>query len=224
MESEVRLAWKTAFERTEKSEVSPFAQRVYFSLIAHRATARVDVDRLSFTTCLSTIAVGEAVRELIEAKVLVEGGSDLLRALPHPLRTAPDRGKPIVVVVEDDENVRAALVGLLGDFGPYDVYAAENGLHALHWLLRLPKDPDVAIIDVQMPILDGPGLIEVLKRAERHIPIAVFSALDPSRLRRLLPGVEVFIPKPTDVNVLCTMVGSMIASSAPLRSGAAIDR
>src|SRR5437762_1571473 len=63
------------------------------------------------------------------------------------------RGRGQVLLVEDDRSIRDALVGILEDEG-YAVTAAENGRQALD-LLRSNAAPDLIVLDLRMPVMDG---------------------------------------------------------------------
>src|SRR5687767_8046338 len=65
------------------------------------------------------------------------------------MRRAPTR----VLVIEDDDLVNAALCALLGDEG-YDVVSARHGAEALA-ILRAAAPPDVILLDLMMPVMDG---------------------------------------------------------------------
>lgn len=68
-----------------------------------------------------------------------------------------------VVLAEDDELIREALVGLLEREADIDVVAAaDNGRRAIE--LCLAHRPDVAVVDLQMPQVDGLGVIGELGR------------------------------------------------------------
>ncbi|MBC8037278.1 MAG: response regulator [Rhizobiales bacterium] len=87
-------------------------------------------------------AIGEAVPEV--AGVAVEAEAPVAA---EPVEATPRR--PKILVVEDQEAVRAVACGFLEDFG-YDIVEAEDGLQAL---ARLQENPDVDLMfsDVVMP-------------------------------------------------------------------------
>src|ERR1700733_4960368 len=81
--------------------------------------------------------------------------------VPRPSRRN-DEGKPTVLLADDHALVLRSAVALLAD--EFDVVAAvANGRLALEASLRL--DPDVVVLDVTMPDLDGLQTARELKRA-----------------------------------------------------------
>lgn len=68
---------------------------------------------------------------------------------------------PVTLVVEDNEGARVALVEILQNQG-YEVKIAKNGKEALLYL-RDNVPPDVIILDMLLPVVDGWGFLEQLK-------------------------------------------------------------
>lgn len=81
-----------------------------------------------------------------------------------------------VLVVDDDADIREVLGELLADAG-CAVATAENGAHALSYLERHPS-PCFLLLDLHMPVLDGPGFLAELaaRPAVDRFPIVVQSA------------------------------------------------
>lgn len=81
-----------------------------------------------------------------------------------------------ILVVDDDDGVRDSLAWLLEGEG-FHVDVAANGLEALARLSRAPL-PNLALVDLRMPVMDGVELIEALRRDSRfqRLPVIAFSA------------------------------------------------
>src|SRR4030095_16530482 len=62
--------------------------------------------------------------------------------------------KPLVLVVDDDDGIREAIVDLLVEEG-FDAVGAGNGLEALNLLAEAPRKPSLILLDLMMPELDG---------------------------------------------------------------------
>ncbi|MBL8985932.1 MAG: response regulator, partial [Gemmatimonadetes bacterium] len=81
-----------------------------------------------------------------------------------------------VLVVEDDAATRRILGRLLSSSFGADIVEAENGLAAL---LALETDvPDLVVTDVNMPLLDGFGLLQAIRASGTHadLPVVAVSA------------------------------------------------
>lgn len=113
-----------------------------------------------------------------------------------------EQKSPSVLVVEDDEDAREAMVALLQMKG-YDVAGAGNGREALDYLDQAPP-PDLIILDLWMPVMDGWQFRSAQIRNPRlaHIPVIVVTALSD---RADVDANEVII-KPVDVDHLLTKV------------------
>ena len=96
------------------------------------------------------------------------------------------RGSPRVLVVDDDLDVREALVDALEDQG-WIVCRAANGVEALQVLRAEAALPDVILLDLMMPIMDGYGFVDAQRKDQRlaSIPVVVVTAsrgIDRARL------------------------------------------
>ena len=106
---------------------------------------------------------------------------------------------PQILVVEDDEAIRGLLTEVLRDDG-YDVREAANGAEALEYVRG--HRPDLIVLDLMMPVMDGWTFAERLREQRRKIPIIVISAAnDVKRHARAVGAVDV-IPKPFDIDSL----------------------
>ena len=113
------------------------------------------------------------------------------------------------ILVVDDDRTRCDLVeALLGDEG-YEVRCARDGLAALAEVEREP--PDLVVTDVQMPRLDGLGLLAALAERGLAVPVVVMSA----RHLGPLPSGPAFLAKPFDAADLLRVVGETLAPGGP---------
>jgi CheY-like chemotaxis protein len=110
---------------------------------------------------------------------------------------------PRILVVEDDEDAREAMVALLEMKG-YQAVPAGNGKEALDYLRRAPV-PDLIILDLWMPVMDGWQFRSEQVRDPRlaEIPVIVVTALSD---RADVDADEIII-KPVDVDRLLKTVG-----------------
>jgi adenylate cyclase len=104
-----------------------------------------------------------------------------------------------VLVVDDDRVNRILLTRRLEREG-HRVSAAENGRTALRLMGENP--PDVVLLDIVMPELNGVSVLERMKGDSvlRHVPVIMISAVDDieSVVRCLEMGAEDYLPKPFD--------------------------
>ena len=105
----------------------------------------------------------------------------------------------IVLVVEDDADIRDLVAETLRPEG-YTVVEAANGQEALDWL-RSNARPCLILLDLMMPVLSGPELLELMAEDEvlASLPVVVVSAIAD---RGSVPGVLRFLQKPVPSDVL----------------------
>jgi CheY-like chemotaxis protein len=78
-----------------------------------------------------------------------------------------------ILVVDDDDDIRSVLRQVLREEG-FSVREARNGLEALERIGE--EEPDLVLLDLLMPVMDGQGVIDMLRSAQRDLPIVVFTA------------------------------------------------
>jgi DNA-binding response OmpR family regulator len=141
-------------------------------------------------------------------------------------RAIAGRSGKLVLIVDDEEEIRTLLRRLLGQAG-YRVMEADRGLLAL----RLVKEhvPDLIILDAMLPELHGFDIARRIKKSEKygHIPIIMVSAVYRGwRIAEDLKqnyGVEEYIEKPFRIADVTEAVERLLARGAALKAAPARD-
>lgn len=124
-----------------------------------------------------------------------------------------------VLVVEDEEAIRETLADALRDEG-YEVECARDGLAALAVLeARLPRCPDVILLDLMMPRMNGWAFVRAVRelpdlRTLARVPVVLLSAARDLEQEARQLGVDGHIAKPFDLGVVLDTVGRL-ASRTP---------
>jgi len=122
---------------------------------------------------------------------------------------------PEILVVEDDDAIRGLVSELLRDDG-YHVTEAANGAEALEYMGD--HHPDLIVLDLMMPVMDGWQFVEACyrNRSSDQVPIVVTSASHdlPRTAERLRSfGVRTCLAKPFDVDGLLALVERYVPSA-----------
>jgi DNA-binding response OmpR family regulator len=111
-----------------------------------------------------------------------------------------------VLVVDDDASIRDLYTTLLTDEG-YRVETATDGQDGLN---QLGCAPDVILLDLMMPFMDGPEFLRRLRRLAKHArtPVIVLSA---NYTGATYQGAQAVMQKPFDADVLLRCVSGLLA-------------
>jgi CheY-like chemotaxis protein len=126
------------------------------------------------------------------------------------------RERPLVLIVEDQSDLRQLYAEHLTQSG-FDVLEAGNGADAIH--ATTANLPDVVLMDLSLPIVDGWEATRRLKADAHtsHIPIVALTAHDGSgELQRATDaGCNWFVPKPCAPAALITELRRVLAGPTP---------
>lgn len=121
-----------------------------------------------------------------------------------------------IMIVEDDEEMRAYLASTFSD---YRVYTADQGKSG--YFLALKEVPDLIISDVMMPEMDGIEMCTKLKKqmATSHIPIIILSAKSEvaHKIEGIETGADSYIEKPYETEYLKAIANNLLKQRANLR-------
>jgi two-component system chemotaxis response regulator CheY len=117
-----------------------------------------------------------------------------------------------VLIVEDSPTMRQLLVFALRRLKGVEIVEAQDGMDGLR---RISSDPfDIALIDINMPVMDGLKLIRLIRGEEslREIPIIVITTEGASedRERAIALGANEYLTKPIQANKVLSVVKGLL--------------
>ena len=120
----------------------------------------------------------------------------------------------LILVVDDNESNRELLSVFLISMG-YKAVEASDGLEAVR--VATSEYPDLIIMDLSMPVMDGFGAVRLLREVPglRQVPIIACTAHDTSthRTQALDVGFNEFLAKPIDFNRLMYVLGQFLKAA-----------
>ena len=115
-----------------------------------------------------------------------------------------ERGRPRVLVAEDEPDVRRLYVDRLAD--EYDVVTAADGEAAL---AALDESVDVVLLDRRMPGLHGDDTLDAIRESGVDVRVAAVTAVG-ADLDLVGLAVDAYLEKPVDADVLRETVGRLV--------------
>lgn len=120
--------------------------------------------------------------------------------------------KPLILIVDDEVGVRELLTDALR-LGGYETLEAKDGMAALSLIRK--SSPDLLIIDINMPVMDGFELLERVRSNKNNVPAIMLTARkdrsDISRGLRL--GADDYVTKPFGLEELLLRVRAVLRRS-----------
>ena len=108
-----------------------------------------------------------------------------------------------ILVVDDESAIRDLIVAVLEDEG-YRAIGAGSGRRALE--LIAVEAPDLVLMDIMMPEMDGQEALRRLRQLERSAPLPVILMSAAFTADRLDQQIAAFLPKPFDLDLLLEIV------------------
>ena len=120
---------------------------------------------------------------------------------------------PVILVADDDLDIRAVLTILLKDVG-YTPVEAADGQDAL--LLALTRTVDLILLDLAMPRLNGEAFCQAYRDHGGQAPVILLTAANPSDVAATVEacGAVGYIAKPFEIKHLLEMVKSHVGQSS----------
>ncbi|MBE0528782.1 MAG: response regulator transcription factor, partial [Thermoleophilia bacterium] len=128
------------------------------------------------------------------------------------IETPPGATKVLVV---DDEPSITDLVSMALRYEQFDVRVASNGREALDAVEQFA--PDLAVLDIMMPGIDGFEVARRLRNAGSHLPILFLTARDATedKIRGLTLGGDDYVTKPFSVEELVARIRAILRRAQP---------
>ena len=123
---------------------------------------------------------------------------------------------PATILIADDHDDNRELLQLLLVGAGYDVREARDGSECV--AIARDERPDLIVIDLSMPVLDGWGVFRELRddQSTRAIPcIAVTAHADLTRIEALETGFSAYVSKPFGIEALLKTVADVLADQKP---------
>lgn len=114
-----------------------------------------------------------------------------------------------LLVVEDEPNIRELLATSLR-FAGFEVHTASNGTEAIR--LAGSLEPDLVVLDVMLPDLDGFAVTRRIRESGKHIPIVFVTARDSldDKIKGLTVGGDDYVTKPFSITELLARVRAVL--------------
>jgi DNA-binding response OmpR family regulator len=115
----------------------------------------------------------------------------------------PETPNSLVLIADDDSLVRGSLAAVL-KFEGFEVDEAENGIEAVSRAVQ--NVPDLVLLDLNMPMLDGWSAFAKLDRVQPLVPVIVITARPNQYKEAVRLGVDAFMEKPLNIPILVSAI------------------
>ncbi|WP_349828294.1 response regulator transcription factor [Brevibacterium litoralis] len=124
-------------------------------------------------------------------------------------QSEPQEVEATLLVVDDEPNIRELLSTSLR-FAGFDVLSAANGAEALR--LAEQAEPDLLVLDVMLPDMDGFTVTRRLRQAGRHIPVVFLTARDDTtdKITGLTVGGDDYVTKPFSLEEVVARIRAVL--------------
>ena len=120
-----------------------------------------------------------------------------------------------ILLVDDDPNLRDMLRAML-EIGGFDVIEAEDGLDALEKLEEIT--PDILVLDVMMPNLDGVSLCKQLRSDAEFVSLPIIMLSGKAHQEAIQEGLQAganrYLVKPTGLDELTRNINEVLGETA----------
>jgi CheY-like chemotaxis protein len=145
-------------------------------------------------------------------KVFLPADPTLAQDADKDTRIEIPRGRgEYILVVDDEESIRSITQQTLEAFG-YRVLTAEDGAEAVAVFAEHKNKTGLVLMDMAMPIMDGPTAIHALLRIQPEVRIIAASGLasNVSVAKAAVAGVKDFLPKPYTAEAMLKLIREVL--------------
>ncbi|GHT54282.1 hybrid sensor histidine kinase/response regulator [Bacteroidia bacterium] len=160
---------------------------------------------------------GEGASFTVQLPLLRETDVKAGETFPEKPENLTGAKQKIILIAEDNADVREYMISNFRQ--EYKILEAENGKEGFE--LAIQYVPDIIISDLLMPVMSGDAFCKKVKKDERtsHIPFILLTAVTAieSEKEALKAGVDDYITKPFDINILKLKVDNLLSLRNTLR-------
>ena len=114
-----------------------------------------------------------------------------------------------ILLVDDDKHIRELLTEELEDDG-YQISTAPNGKKALSLLTTAPERPDLVVLDIKMPKMDGLETIGFILKLKIDVPVIIFSAYSGYKNDVLAMAADAYVVKSSNLSELKEKIHELV--------------
>ncbi len=163
------------------------------------------------------VSVDSGVGKGTTFRVFLPALADVMYDVDHPSLAFDPDSLPVgkgecILIVDDEVSILSMMRQTLDSFG-YRVVFAENGAQAVALYVANRKDVVLVLVDMEMPVMDGPACIAMLQKLDSDVRIVAVSGLgshdDMGKIEEL--GIRHFLAKPYTADELLTMLRTVLS-------------
>lgn len=121
---------------------------------------------------------------------------------------------PSVLVIEDDKDIREYLKDFLSE-NDFTVHTEEKGARGIEYFKN--SEPDIVLLDLGLPDMDGAGVCSEIKKHNSSIPVIILTARTSveDKVRNLNIGADDYITKPFNAEELLARIKARLRNVVP---------
>lgn len=182
----------------------------------HEGSLKVESIPNAGTTFTLRLLTGNTYPNAIHTQSLIE--KKTIGTEESAVTDAPSDGHPIVLVVEDNDDIREYIRSSFADL--YEVITAKDGKEG--WELAQTRIPNVIVSDIMMPVMDGIELCQRVKEDMRtsHIPVILLTAKDSLQDKEegYASGADSYLTKPFSAKLLHSRINNLLETRKKIAS------